>query len=186
MASLIGGSSHGFAPYLSADARAAVWRATYGTLGMANLLILAAAASFALRGAAASVAVFALTVRLALYLSFIGSRPEFRYVVYDYALTLVLLTIFAVYGRQRAWPGAGWLLAGIGVSFVGALIQATSDSACRSSADCMRLASTRQPCPVRWRRTMAAMIPIANSAAPWWSTMEAPTGRGPRRPRRAC
>ncbi|HEY3121773.1 MAG TPA: hypothetical protein VGL15_14200 [Vicinamibacteria bacterium] len=123
MASLIGGSSHGFAPYLSTDTRAAVWRATYGTLGMANLLILAAAAAFALRGAAASVAVFALTVRLALYLAFITSRPEFRYVVYDYVLTLLLLTIFAAHGRLRDWPGAVWMMAGIGVSFVGALIQ---------------------------------------------------------------
>jgi hypothetical protein len=123
VASLIGGSSHGFAPYLSTDARAAFWRATYGAVGMANLLILAAAAAFTLRGAAGRVAVFALTVRLALYLALITSRPEFRYVVYDYALTLLLLTIFAVHGRQRDWPGAGWVMAGIVVSLVGALIQ---------------------------------------------------------------
>jgi hypothetical protein len=123
VASLIGGSSHGFAPYLSAEARVAIWRATYGTLGLATLLLLSAAAVFALRGTARSLAVLALTLRLALYLGFIFSRPQFRYVVYDYGLTLLLLAIFAVHGRYRGWPGAGWMMAGIGVSFVGALIQ---------------------------------------------------------------
>jgi membrane-bound metal-dependent hydrolase YbcI (DUF457 family) len=122
-AALIGGTSHGFGPYLSTGARWALWRATYGTVGVANLLILAAAAMIALRGAARRAVIVLLSARLVLYLALIAWRPDFRYVVYDYGVTLLALAAFAFHRGLRGHGGAAWLMAGIGVSLAGALMQ---------------------------------------------------------------
>jgi hypothetical protein len=121
-AALMGGTSHGLGPHLSTGARLALWRATFGTVGVANLLILAAAAMIALRGAARQAVIVLLSARLALFLALIAWRPDFRYVVYDYAVTLLSLAAFALHLRRRR-GGAAWLMAGIGVSLAGALLQ---------------------------------------------------------------
>jgi hypothetical protein len=122
-AALLGGSYHGFAPYLSLRGWWRLWRATYATVAVANFSILAAAAVVALRGGARIAALAALFARLALFVALIQWRPEFRYVVYDYAVTLLALAAFALYLSRRGRDGAGWLAAGVALSFAGALVQ---------------------------------------------------------------
>lgn len=123
VAALMGGTYHGFAPSLSPKAWWALWRATYCTVAVANFSILAAAAAVALRGGPRIVAFAALLARLALFVALIGWRPEFRYVVYDYALTLLALAAFAVHLRRRGDGGAGWLAAAVAISLAAALAQ---------------------------------------------------------------
>ena len=122
-AALAGGTSHGFAPRLHAETLTALWRATYGFIGVANLLILAAAAFASFRAVWRPWVVALLVLRLATYAAIVLPNRQFRFVVLDYAFTLAVLLAFAVHSRRRGRPGGGWIGAGVLVSLAGAAVQ---------------------------------------------------------------
>jgi hypothetical protein len=122
-AAVAGGSWHGFAPRMDAGAAAALWRLTYGLVGLGNFLILAGAATAAARGPARHALIGAAALRYAVSFSFLVLHPDFRYVVYDYAGTLVGLLVLAAWLARRGRPGAPAIVAGVGVSVAGALVQ---------------------------------------------------------------
>lgn len=123
VAAVLGGTSHGYAPVLDKQTHGLVWRLTYVTVGIANFCILYGAALAAvpgrfLRAAAAILALRLLVVAVALIL-----LAQFRYVLYDYAITLVGLLVLAAVRGGRGQPGAGWVMAGVAVSLAGAVVQ---------------------------------------------------------------
>jgi hypothetical protein len=125
LAAAIGGSAHGFGPGWSGSARAAAWLATYGVVGLANLLLLAGAVlAWAPR-------LYQLTLlgllgfRLGVYAILLASHREFRYVIYDFIGTLVALGALALLGRGARPAPVPPTLAGILVSFAGALVQSS-------------------------------------------------------------
>ena len=122
-AAVAGGTWHGFAPRMDAGAATLLWRLTYGLVGLGNFLILAGAATAAARGPARGGLIGAAALRYAVSFSFLVLHPDFRYVVYDYAGTLVGLLALAAWLARRGRPGAPAIAAGVAVSVAGALVQ---------------------------------------------------------------
>lgn len=124
-AAIVGGTSHGLDPRLDAAWRAALWRATYGLVGLGNLFILAGAAVAAARARLRGWLLAAAVLRFGAFLAFTALRTDFRYVVYDYGVTLAGLLLLALHLLRRGRPGAGWILTGVAASLAGAAVQRT-------------------------------------------------------------
>lgn len=123
LAAVLGGTSHGFGPHLGEGSKGALWLATYSLVGLANLLILAGAVRAATRGVLRQGLLALLVLRFTAYLALFGVARDFRYVLYDYALTLACLLVLGLYGRARSDPSAPWILAGVLASALGAVAQ---------------------------------------------------------------
>src|SRR5216117_697866 len=95
LAAIAGGTSHGLAPRLHEASAAALWRMTYGLVGLGNVFILAGAAVAATRGGLRAMLIVAIALRFGVWFAFICRRPDFRYVVYDHAGTLLGLLLLA-------------------------------------------------------------------------------------------
>jgi hypothetical protein len=123
VAAVLGGTSHGYAPVLDKQTHGLVWRLTYVTVGIANFCILYGA-SLAVVPARPRRAVLAvLLVRLLVVAAALIVLAQFRYVLYDYAITLAgLLGLAAALARRRL-PGSGWVVAGVAASALGAAVQ---------------------------------------------------------------
>jgi len=122
-AAVVGGTSHGLAPRMSEAGVAALWRVTYGLVGLGNLFILAGAAVAAARGNLQVWLIAAALLRFVVSFAFIARQADFRYVVYDYVGTLLGLLVFAVHLLRRGRPGAPWIVAGVLASLAGAAVQ---------------------------------------------------------------
>ena len=62
--------------------------------------------------------------KLLVYLVSVARRPQFRLAAADHVATLAVLLAAALFTVAR-WhaPGMGWLVAGVGVSLIGVLVQ---------------------------------------------------------------
>jgi uncharacterized protein DUF6962 len=123
VAAVLGGTSHGYAPLLARETHGLIWRLTYLTTGLANFCILQGAARTALLPRWWRPATVVLLVRLCAVSAALIALAQFRFVLYDFALTLVLLAALALNLSARGRAGAGWVAAGVGFSAVGALVQ---------------------------------------------------------------
>jgi hypothetical protein len=123
VAAVLGGTSHGYAPVLDKQTHGLVWRLTYVTVGIANFCILHGA-SLAVVPPRARRAVLALLVaRLLAVAAALIVLAQFRYVLYDFAITLAGLLGLAAVLCLRSQRGAAWLVAGVAASVLGAIIQ---------------------------------------------------------------
>ena len=123
VAATFGGSLHGFAPVLSADGKAALWRATYVTLGAANLLLLMGITWALLPPRWRPPAVAAALAHFVGFCVLLLRAMDFRLVIQDYAIILLALAVLAGREARRGSPAARWLAVGIGVSAAGAWVQ---------------------------------------------------------------
>jgi hypothetical protein len=123
VAAVLGGTSHGYAPVLAASTHALVWRLTYVTVGVANLCILQGAAMAGLPRRWHRPARAVLMLRLVTVAAALIVLGEFRYVLYDYAITLLGLLALAVALGARSDRAAGWVAAGVVASAAGAAVQ---------------------------------------------------------------
>ena len=127
LGALLGGTAHGFADQLAGDRLAWLWRATTMAIGVAGLLFLAAAAVAALCGKARRVLLAFAAVKLGVYVGWMMRHDEFRWVILDYG-SAMLIVVCLLAGRARGGGrqarAAGWILGGIGVSGLGAAVQA--------------------------------------------------------------
>jgi hypothetical protein len=123
VAAAAGGTWHGWSPRMTRPSADALWLVTYMFVGLGNVFILAGAAVAATRGALRTALVAVLLLRFGVWLGFIARNPDFRYVIYDYAGTLLGLLALAAFLAWRDRPGAGWIAGGVAVSLAGAVIQ---------------------------------------------------------------
>lgn len=124
VASVLGGSLHGFAPVLSASGQAFLWRATYVALGAANLGFLVGIAWALLRpGRSRPAAVALFAVHFVVFCGLLMRAMDFGLVIQDYALILVALSVLAAREVRRGSPAGVWLFVGVGVSAAGAVVQ---------------------------------------------------------------
>jgi uncharacterized protein DUF6962 len=123
VAAAAGGTWHGWAPRMSRFAADKLWLVTYAFIGLGNVFILTGGAWAAARGALRVALIGAVVVRFAVWLAFIARDPDFRYVIYDYAGTLLGLLALAAFLAWRDRPGAAWIATGVAASLLGALIQ---------------------------------------------------------------
>lgn len=114
-ASFFGGTYHGIAPALAPLAAVGLWKATVFSVGFASFFLLAARGRLL-----ASVGI----VKLVLYVSWMTTHDDFKWVIADYGITLILIGIeqSVAWVRSRA-ASAPWILGSIAVSVVGALVQ---------------------------------------------------------------
>ena len=125
VAAVLGGTSHGYAPVIDKQTHGLVWRLTYVTVGIANFCVLYGAALAAVPRRLLRATVVVLLARLLVVAAALIVVAQFRYVLYDYAFTLVgLLALAAALGAQRR-PGGGWVVAGVAASAIGAVVQLT-------------------------------------------------------------
>jgi len=123
VAAFVGGTWHGLGPDAPPSLRHGLWSITYTAIGLTDLLLLAGAARALPRGAR-TVALMLLMGRFVVYAALILERREFRYVVYDYGITLLLLFAFGLDLLRRRERSAGFVLGGALISFAGGLVQA--------------------------------------------------------------
>jgi hypothetical protein len=123
VAAVLGGTSHGYAPVIDKQTHGLVWRLTYVTVGIANFCILYGAVLAAVPRRFFRAAVAVLLARMLAVAAALIVVAQFRFVLYDYAITLVgLLALAAALGARRQ-PGARWIAAGVAASTIGAVVQ---------------------------------------------------------------
>lgn len=111
-----GGTYHGFALELSPGTLAALWKVTTWTVGLFGFCIVTGAAMAYTGGRARLALVATAGAVLAAYLAWMIVHDEFRFVIYDTALAMLLLFGLSLHAYRAGARGAGWLLAGIAVS----------------------------------------------------------------------
>ncbi len=103
---------------------AVLWKATVYLVGITDLLMLSGSFTAALGRRWRRIALAVAAAKFLVYAAWMIGHDEFRYVVYDYAPSmLAILLIHAVPGSPKNDPGARWILAGLLVSFVAAGVQ---------------------------------------------------------------
>jgi len=123
VAAVLGGTSHGYAPVMSTALHLLVWRLTYVSVALANLCIGYGAALAALPSRWQGTALQVLRVRFVGVSAGLIALAEFRYALYDFAITLAALLATGMWLAARRLPGAAWVLAGAAVSAAGAALQ---------------------------------------------------------------
>ena len=119
-----GGTAHGFADWFDPVQHALVWKATTYSIGLASFFLLAATGAGALPCTASRALVAIAAVKLAVYLWWMASHDEFRYVIYDYGPSMLVVLAGHLWAwRARGFDWARWIVVGVVVSFVGAGVQ---------------------------------------------------------------
>ena len=101
----LGGTYHGWA-------HLPLWKPTVYAIGLASLFLLA--------GLGRWFAIFALAKFVA-YAIWMATHDDFRYVIYDYGLTLLIVAAWALVHLRH--PASRWILGSAGVSVVAAVVQ---------------------------------------------------------------
>jgi len=130
LGAFLGGTSHGFALQLGDTGQAIVWRATMAAIGVMSFLFLATAAFAVLRDLWRHAILALAVLELVVYWGWVFLvDDDFLWAIYDYVpamlVTAVLMGVLWWKGSVPSGSGpAPWLLAGILISLVGAIIQA--------------------------------------------------------------
>ncbi len=125
-AALLGGSYHGFLPYLGSFPAMLLWKATVLSVGVAALCLFAGTVTATLSGAPRRWLLLLAWLKFAFYAAWMSRHDDFRFVIYDYApalLGILLLSVHAALARRA--QAAPWIVAGVIVSFAAAGVQAS-------------------------------------------------------------
>jgi hypothetical protein len=123
-AALAGGTVHGFALHLGEAVQRRLWKGTLFLIGVGSFCMLAAAIVAVVPGWTRHLLLSLAALKLLAYAAGILTREDFAFALYDYAGSLLALAGLLLFGVLRGGvPGAGWIGAGIVVSFVAAGVQ---------------------------------------------------------------
>jgi hypothetical protein len=124
-AALVGAVAHGADPARHGTLRDRCWRGALFVTGMVSAACVASVAFFAARGNVRTAILAFAAVKLVVYLREVARRPVFRIAAADYGVALAILVVGAANEMlRRDAPGMGWLIAGVLVSLVAAVVQA--------------------------------------------------------------
>ncbi|TKB92624.1 MAG: hypothetical protein E8D41_07445 [Nitrospira sp.] len=124
LASLAGGTVHGFSTLLSETALQSLWKVTIYVVGLASFFLLTGTFSACIMPSVRRFAMLIPYVQLIVYALWMATHDDFRYVIYDYALTnLCILALQCHAGISRRAVSAPWLIGGVLVSFLAAGVQ---------------------------------------------------------------
>lgn len=113
LGAFLGGTWHGFVQ------SGALWKATVLTVGVASFAMLAGSAIATTSGGSRNLLLAFAVVKLIVYSVWMLRRDEFIFVVLDTGVA------FAAVAALHLWRFNGWLLAGVAVSVLAALVQAS-------------------------------------------------------------
>lgn len=118
MASLAGGTYHGFAP------EHWLWKTTVYSVGLASFFLLSGAVVASVNGAAQRMLLTFAVVKFMGYATWMITHDRFVNVIVDYGAALLLVAILQLIAwRTRRAASAPWVLGSIGVSVIGAVVQ---------------------------------------------------------------
>lgn len=125
-AALLGGTYHGFAPQLSERTLHLVWKATVLAAGAASFGMLAGSAIATTAGRLRSILLAFAATKLVLYCGWMLAHSDFIYVIADSGATMAaLMALHGWSAIRRRDPASLWILAGVGVSILAAIVQAS-------------------------------------------------------------
>ena len=123
-ASYLGGTYHGFQHALGEPIATLLWKATTISMGAASFFLLAAAFTAAFSVEDRGWLIGAAALKLAIYVAWMLSHDEFRFVIYDYGSTLAILLMLVMTGRTNGTDGhRANIASGILVSIAAAAVQ---------------------------------------------------------------
>jgi hypothetical protein len=105
MGSYLGGTYHGVQHALTPPIAALLWKATTISMGVASFLLLSAAFSSAFAARDRQWLMAGATLKLVVYVAWMLTHDEFRFVIYDYGSTLAVLLLLVIAGRTRGVSG---------------------------------------------------------------------------------
>jgi hypothetical protein len=122
--SFAGGSYHGFHQAMSSDSAPVLWTVTTLLVGVASFFLLTSALFASFSGMLRSTLLLTAIVKVAVYCWWMLGHDEFRYVIYEYGSTLLIVLLLTVSGRMQGDPGLRvFVVAGIVVSILAAGLQ---------------------------------------------------------------
>ncbi|MBI5612207.1 MAG: hypothetical protein HY942_03930 [Gammaproteobacteria bacterium] len=123
VAAVAGGLFHGFRPHLDAQVLTVLWKLTVYAIGLGGFLMLAASLVAVLRPPLRQWWLALAAMKLVIYAAWMLTHNEFRYVIYDYAPSLLGVLILHILAWSRHAPGAHWMVAGALGSFAAGAVQ---------------------------------------------------------------
>lgn len=124
LASFTGGTFHGFSTLFSEAALQELWKVTAYAIGLASFFLLTGTLSACVVPSARRFAMFIPYAQLIVYLLWMATHDDFRYVIYDYAFTNLGIMALQLYaGVTSRAMSAPWLVGGVLVSFLAATVQ---------------------------------------------------------------
>jgi hypothetical protein len=125
-AALAGGAFHGFAATLPASIRAKLWTMALTGSGVAASLLLAGIVLATLGGQWRRCLVVGVAAQLVGCLAVASRGPEVSDVVWNGALTILIILVLAIAGARQEPQRLAWLLLALGLSAASLLIEKTS------------------------------------------------------------
>jgi hypothetical protein len=129
LASLAGGTVHGFSTIFSEAVLQELWKLTAYAIGLASFFLLTGTLSACTVPSVRRFAMLIPYVQLIIYVLWMATHDDFRYVIYDYAFTNLGIMALQFYaGIANRTMSAPWLVGGVLVSFLAAAAQVSGVS----------------------------------------------------------
>jgi len=123
-ASFLGGSFHGFRSYLTESAATVLWKTTLYSIGIASWVILSAIVVACAESRWRRSFLIVAAAKFLLFALWMTGHSEFRYVIYDYVLSMVAILVVQSYTWfSRQSRTSAWIISGILVGFLAAAMQ---------------------------------------------------------------
>jgi hypothetical protein len=123
-ASFAGGTVHGWVLMLAEPILSAIWMGAAFAVGLASFCFLAGTLAASIASPLRRWLMAVSCLQLAGYAIWMSRHSDFLYVIYNYGATFALIFLIQVYDLLvRKAPPAGWIIAGILVSFLAAFVQ---------------------------------------------------------------
>lgn len=121
LASLAGGTFHGFSMLFSQAALDELWKVTVYAIGLASFFLLTGTFSACIQPPVRRFVILIPYVQLIAYVLWMATHDDFRAAIYDYAFTNLSIGALQIYGGiSRRAVSAPWLIGGVLVSFLAA------------------------------------------------------------------
>jgi len=120
----LSGAWHAFAGNVDVTLAPLLWTFSLVLASAAGLLFLLSTLRVYVRGRALGTLAGLAVAKFALFAIYVALKDDFRMLVYDSALTLLIVLGFSAWGAwARRLPGAAWVVAGVLVCVLGAFFQ---------------------------------------------------------------
>lgn len=124
LASLSGGTFHGFSMFFSQAVLQELWKLTAYAIGLASFFLLTGTLNACILPSVRRFAMLISYVQLIVYALWMAVHDDFRYVIYEYGFSnLGILALQFHAGMTHRAVSAPWLAGGVLVSFLAAAVQ---------------------------------------------------------------
>jgi hypothetical protein len=124
VASFAGGTVHGFSLMVPEPVLQGLWKGTALAVGLAGFSFFTGTVVASLARPWRPWLIIISCTQFAAYVVWMAIHNDFRYVIYNYSVTFAAILFIQIYNKLvRKKQSAGWMIAGVLVTFVAALVQ---------------------------------------------------------------